>query len=72
MKSAFFAALALLAIADSAPAQTPFPPYAYVVGRNPAIDLAGPGKMVGPDGLPDTWIAFIHRNLSAALPRGSG
>ncbi len=71
MKSAFFAALLTLVTADSAPAQTPFPSFAYVVGRNPSIDLAGPGKTVGPDGLPDIWIAFVHRNLAASLPRAS-
>ncbi len=76
MKSAFIG-VSLLVMAASAAietghAQTPFPSFAYVVGRNPGIDLAGRGKTVGPDGLPDIWIAFIHRNLAASLPRGSG
>ena len=65
----------LLALALSAVpvhAQVRFPSFAYVVGRNPAIDLAGPGKTVGPDGLADIWIAFIHRNLGASLTRGDG
>jgi hypothetical protein len=70
MKSAFLAALLALVMADSAPAQIPFPSFAYVVGRTPAVDLAGNGKTVGPDGLPDIWIAFVHRNLSSSLPNG--
>jgi hypothetical protein len=55
-----------------ADAQTPFPSLAYVVGRNPAMDLAGSGKSVGGDGIADTWIAFVHRNLRESLPHGSG
>ena len=65
-------ALALLAVSDSTFAQTRFPSFAYVVGRNPAIDLAGQGKTVARDGVPDIWIAFVHRNLAASLPHGSG
>jgi len=70
MKSAFLAGLLTLAMADSAPAQTPFPSFAYVVGRSPSVDLAGRGKTAGRDGLADIWIAFVHRNLSASLPTG--
>ena len=53
-------------------AQTPFPSYAYVIGKNPAVDLAGPGKTVGGDGIADTWVAFVHRNLRESLAHGSG
>lgn len=76
MKSVFiglWALALLLSLApESATAQVPFPSFAYVVGRNPAIDLAGRGKSVGPDGQPDIWIAVIHRNLAASLAHGSG
>jgi len=72
MKSAFLAVALALGLADSAPAQIPFPSFAYVVGRAPATDLAGAGKTIGPDGRPDIWIAFVHRNLSASLPNGGG
>ena len=71
LKSAFLASLLAVAIAGSAHAQTPFPSFAYVVGRSPSVDLAGRGKTVGRDGLADIWIAFVHRNLSASLPPGS-
>jgi len=70
LKSVFFAGLLALVTADPGYAQTPFPSFAYVVGRSPSVDLAGRGKTVGPDGLPDIWIAFIHRNLSTSLPHG--
>jgi len=72
MKSALLAGLFALIVADSAPAQTPFPSFAYVVGRSASVDLAGPGRTVGRDGQADIWIAFVHRNLSASLPHGSG
>jgi len=72
MKSAFLAAVLALVPAGSGSAQPPFPSFAYIVGRAPATDLAGRGKTVGPDGLPDIWIAFVHRNLSASLPKGGG
>lgn len=72
VKSAALAAALALVAAASAPAQPPFPSFAYVVGRSAATDLAGRGKTVGRDGLPDIWIAFVHRNLSASLPKGSG
>jgi hypothetical protein len=71
MKSALFAALLACLAADSGWAQTPFPSFAYVVGRSPSVDLAGPGKTVGRDGLADIWIAFVHRNLAASLPSSS-
>jgi hypothetical protein len=59
-----------VAVCQPASAQTPFPSFAYVVGIDRGVDLAGQGKMVGKDGLPDIWIAFIHRSLAASLPHG--
>ena len=64
--------LALMSWARPAVCQTPFPSYAYIVGRNFARDMAGGGKTLGGDGLADIWIAFVHRNIAASLPHGSG
>lgn len=76
MKSALIGVWALVLLLlpafESATGQIPFPSFAYVVGRNPAVDLAGRGKSVGPDGEPDIWIALFHRNLAASLTQGSG
>lgn len=63
-------AAAILVAPEAGFAQIPFPSFAYVVGRNPAIDLANGGKSVGGDGVPDIWIAFFHRNLAFSLPHG--
>jgi hypothetical protein len=76
MKSALIGVWALVSLLlppfESATGQIPFPSFAYVVGRNPAIDLAGRGKAVGPDGEPDILIALFHRNLAASLTQGNG
>jgi hypothetical protein len=72
VKSAFLVAVFALVMAGSASAQAPLPSFAYVVGRASTVDLAGHGKLVGPDGLPDICIVFVHRNLSASLPKGNG
>lgn len=71
-KSLFIILFLALCWPGSPAAQTPFASYAYVVGRNPGIDFIGLAKLRSKDGVPDTWIALIHRNLAASLPHGAG
>ncbi len=65
---------ALCAVSDGAPAaaQTPFPSYAYIVGRANGLDLVSNSELPGPDGRPDGWIRLLLRSPGYYIAEATG
>ena len=53
-------------------AQTPFPSYAYIVGRANGLDLVNNSKIPGPDGKPDGWIRLLLRSPGYYIAEANG
>ncbi|MCK6449711.1 MAG: hypothetical protein L6R19_02445 [Alphaproteobacteria bacterium] len=55
-----------------AAAQTPFPSYAYIVGRANGLDLASNSEIQGPDGRDDGWLRLLVRSPGYYIAEATG
>ena len=55
-----------------AAAQTPFPSFAYIVGRANGVDFASDSEIQGPDGRPDGWLRLLLRSPGYYIAEATG